>query len=65
MLWRQEAVKKSIEGGFEFRTEFFNLFNHPPFSPPATGFNGTPMGNGFGQITSTVFGGGAAQSRLI
>ncbi len=58
-------MKKSIEGDFEFRTEFFNLFNHPPFSPPATGFNGTPMGNGFGQITSTVFGGGAAQSHLI
>ena len=51
--------------GLEFRTEFFNLFNHPPFSPPATGFNGTPTGNGFGQITSTVFGGAAAQSRLI
>jgi hypothetical protein len=51
--------------GFEFRTEFFNLFNHPPFSPPATGFNGTPSGNGFGKITSTVFGGAAAQSRLI
>ncbi len=51
--------------GFEFRTEFFNLFNHPPFSPPATGFNGSATGNGFGQITSTVFGGPAAQSRLI
>jgi len=54
--------------GFEFRTEFFNLFNHPPFSPPATGFNGIATGdnnNGFGAITSTVFGGAAAQSRLI
>jgi Carboxypeptidase regulatory-like domain len=51
--------------GIEFRAEFFNIFNHPPFSPPATGFNGTPTGNGFGQITSTVSAGAAAQERLV
>jgi len=52
----------------EFRTEFFNLFNHPYFAPPGTGFNGTPTGsgnNGFGQITSTVQNGVASPERLI
>src|ERR1700677_4109432 len=51
--------------GIEFRTEFFNLFNHPQFAPPGTGFNGTPTGtgnNGFGQITSDN---GDANPRLI
>jgi hypothetical protein len=51
--------------GLEFRTEFFNLFNHPYFAPPGTGFNGSPTGNGFGQITSTVLGGVASPERLI
>jgi hypothetical protein len=40
--------------GVEFRTEFFNLFNHPQFGIPGQGFNGTPTGNGFGQVTSTI-----------
>ena len=34
----------------EFRSEFFNIFNHPQFGPPNTG-----LGNGgFGQVTSTI-----------
>jgi Carboxypeptidase regulatory-like domain len=51
--------------GFEFRTEFFNIFNHPYFAPPGTSFDGTPTGNGFGQVTSTVAAGVASPERLI
>ncbi|HEV3305828.1 MAG TPA: TonB-dependent receptor [Candidatus Sulfotelmatobacter sp.] len=51
--------------GVEFRTEFFNIFNHPYFNVPATGYNGTPNGNGFGVITSTVQNGVASPERLI
>ncbi len=47
--------------GIEFRTEFFNLFNHPYFSMPATGFGAS----GFGVINSTVQGGVASPERLI
>ena len=51
--------------GFEFRTECFNIFNHPYFAPPGTSFDGTPTGNGFGQVTSTVAAGVASPERLI
>ena len=51
--------------GVEFRTEFFNIFNHPYFSQPGTGYNGTASGNGFGQITSTIGGGVASAQRLV
>jgi hypothetical protein len=47
--------------GIEFRTEFFNIFNHPYFSMPATGFGAA----GFGAVTSTVQGGVASPERLI
>lgn len=47
--------------GIEFRTEFFNLFNHPYFSMPATGFGAA----GFGVVNSTVQGGVASPERLI
>ena len=51
--------------GFQFRGEFFDLFNHPQFSDPETNFS---SGN-FGGIRSTVNnssnGGGPADSRII
>ena len=33
--------------GFEFRTEFFNIFNHVQFGPPANQFGSA----NFGQVT--------------
>ena len=38
-----------------FRTEFFNLFNHPSFESPAgTNFNEVELGSEIGKITQTV-----------
>jgi len=53
-----KRVTFSERYGFEFRTEFFNLFNHPQFAPPATGFGAS----GFGTITQDN---GDANPRLI
>jgi hypothetical protein len=65
-IFKRTSITERV--GLEFRTEFFNLFNHPYFAPPGNGFAGDPANpnaNGFGQITSTVQGGVAAPERLI
>jgi hypothetical protein len=54
-LFKRTAITE--RAGIEFRTEFFNLFNHPQFGFPGTNFN--PVGtntaaNGFGQVTSQL-----------
>jgi hypothetical protein len=50
---------------FQFRGEFFDLFNHPQFADP----NVTLSAGSFGSIRSTVNnasnGGGPADSRII
>ena len=60
--WDAAILKTTIVGGLsesarlDFRTEFFNAFNHPQFANP-----GLAIGTGtFGQITST-----SVQPRLI
>ena len=53
--WDISIAKTTRVGGLredatlEFRTEFFNTFNHPQFSNPAVAFNSA---SSFGQITS-------------
>ncbi len=58
-VFKRTSIKEKM--GLEFRAEFFNLFNHPYFSMPATGFGAA----GFGVINSTVQGGVASPERLI
>jgi hypothetical protein len=54
--WDLSLIKRTKVGGLredaslEFRTEFFNMFNHPQFANPATGANNPT----FGLITSTT-----------
>jgi hypothetical protein len=62
-VFKRTQVSEKL--GIEFRTEFFNLFNHPYFSMPATGFGGVGVSNGFGVINSTIQGGVASPERLI
>jgi hypothetical protein len=50
--WDFALFKRTMFGpgerfGFEFRTEFFNIFNHVQFGPPANQFGAV----GFGEVT--------------
>jgi hypothetical protein len=49
-IFKKTAITE--RAGLEFRTEFFNLFNHPQFGFPGTNFV-SGSANGFGQVTST------------
>ena len=54
--WDMALSKSTRVGGIhesatlEFRSEFFNVWNHPEYSPPATGVNATT----YSQITSSI-----------
>jgi hypothetical protein len=58
-IFKRTAITE--RAGLEFRTEFFNLFNHPYFNMPAEAFGAA----GFGVINSTVSNGVASPERLI
>jgi hypothetical protein len=65
-IFKRTQVSERL--GIEFRTEFFNLFNHPYFNVPSTGFNGTntgPNAAGFGTISTTISAGVASPERLV
>jgi hypothetical protein len=54
-VFKKTGITERIN--LEFRTEFFNLFNHPQFGFPGTSFNpsgGNTAANGFGVVSSTV-----------
>jgi hypothetical protein len=57
------AAKKfqlSERFGLEFRSEFFNLFNHPNFNLPNVGSGGGSSGAGFSNVA-----GGAAITQTL
>lgn len=50
-LFKNFPISKLGEASkIQFRSEFFNVFNHPQFGPPGT----TEGGAGFGQVLSTI-----------
>jgi hypothetical protein len=50
-LFKKTSITERTD--IEFRTEFFNFFNHPQFGFPGTGYL-SGSSNGFGQVTSTA-----------
>ncbi len=50
-LFKKTTIAEKV--GIEFRTEFFNLFNHPQFGFPGTNFV-AGNSNGFGVVSSQL-----------
>ena len=48
-----KTILLSERGRLEFRSEFYNIFNHPQLGPPQSAFNPSNT-TGFGSIISTV-----------
>ena len=48
-----KTILLSERGRLEFRSEFYNIFNHPQLGPPQSTFNPSNT-TGFGSIISTV-----------
>jgi hypothetical protein len=51
-----KRFKLSERFNLEFRSEFFNIFNHPNFNAPNFGGNGVVAVSGSGNFTSSTFG---------
>ncbi|HUO14921.1 MAG TPA: TonB-dependent receptor [Verrucomicrobiae bacterium] len=52
-LGLQKQIPLTERASLEFRSEFFNIFNHPQLGPPQSTFNPSNT-TGFGSITTTV-----------
>ena len=53
-LFKEMQVTERVR--MEFRSEFFNIFNHPNFNAPNFGGNGVVAVSGSGNFTSSSFG---------
>ncbi len=51
-----KAVQFNDRFSVQFRTEFFNILNHPNFNAPNFGGNGVVAVSGSGNFTSNNFG---------
>jgi hypothetical protein len=53
-IFKNFPIKESVY--LQFRTEFFNIANHPTFNAPNFGGNGVVAVSGSGNYTSSAFG---------